>query len=368
MDFSRNYPMDGPTIVTSLHDHSSIGIDSPLTFYWSLDACYGGSNHHPVNFQLQQQADGKWKAFANEYEAVLSLWLSSVNDDRQSKAKVPKSSKRPGNNINREDDARLRMEESNREQGLRLLGLHTAALRQDLRWWVPKDLLRIFGIQEHEQREEPQEPQEQGYHQKNDQGNDSELETHRVIGYGRRKVCRQETRKGTGKNQTSIRFSRKHLPEEATDDDDDEVVENVGTNTVLATEAYSSVSIRFAQHIFSAFMYAIASTNGKNGLFRDVANIQPNTSGDSTWKSFTLRNATLSAMVREIEGSGLGNLADIYLSVIPPLSEKNKLPQADDTIIEMAREQAKQHEQLQNWEQATKIFVWLFRTANTFRE
>ncbi|KAJ0385849.1 hypothetical protein COL922a_005554 [Colletotrichum nupharicola] len=73
-------------------------------------------------------------------------------------------------------------------------------------------------------------------------------------------------------------------------------------------------------------------------------------------------------MVREIEGSGLGNLADIYLSVIPPLSEKNKLPQADDAIIEMAREQAKQHEQLQNWEQATKIFVWLFRTANIFRE
>ncbi|KAJ0381287.1 hypothetical protein COL26b_000632 [Colletotrichum chrysophilum] len=162
--------------------------------------------------------------------------------------------------------------------------------------------------------------------------------------------------------------NRKDLPEDITDDDDDEIAKDVGTNTVLATESLSSMPMLFAQHIFSAFMYAVTGMNKKTTLFQDTADVQPNTSGDSTWTSFTLRNATLSAMISEIESSGFGNLADIYFSVIPPLSEKHRLPQADDTIIAMAREKAEQHEQLQHWEEATKIYLWLFRTANTFKE
>ncbi|KAF4810450.1 Ankyrin-3 [Colletotrichum tropicale] len=365
-----NYFMDVPPIVTSPppHDHSPIGLDSPLTFYWSLDACYGGFTHHPVNFQLQRQADGKWKAFANEYEAVLSLWLSSVNDGKQKTAKLPKIGERPGDKINREDDARLRMEESNGELGLRLLGLHTAALHQNLRWWVPKDLLRIFEVQEHEQSQEPQDPQQHRYHQDDNQEHVFEVETHRVIGYGQQKVCLQDARDEIKKNQNSFQFSRKDLPEDTTDEDDDEIAEDTETNTVLATESYSSMPMLFAQHIFSAFMYAVAGKGKKIKLFQDAVDVQPNTSGESTWKSFTLRNATLSAMVSEIESSGLGSLADIYLIVIPPLSENHKLPQADDAIIEMARKKARQYEQLKHWEEATKIYVWLFRTANTHRE
>lgn len=359
-----NYSMDVPPIVTSPHDHSPIGLDPSHTFYWSLDACYGGSNHDPVNFQLQRQADGKWKAFANEYEAVLSLWLSSVNDDKQKTAKLPKIGERPGDKISREDDARLRMEESNGELGLRLLGSYTAALHRDLQWWVPKDLLRIFEVREHEQSQEPQEHQ---FHQDDNQEHFFEMETHRVIGYGQQKVCLQDTRDEIKKNQNSFQFSRKDLPEDTTDEDDDEISEDTVTDTVLATESYSSMPVLFAQHIFSAFMYAVSGMSKSTKLFQDAADVQPNTSGDRTWKSFTLRNATLSAMISEIESSGLGNLADIYLSVIPPLSEKHKLPQADDTIIAMAREKAEQHEQLQHWGEATKIYLWLFRTANTFK-
>lgn len=363
-----NHSMDVPPIVTSPHEHPPIGLDSPLTLYWSLDACYGGSNHDPVNFHLQRQADGKWKAFANEYEAVLSLWLSSVNDDKPKTAKLPTIGDRPGDKINREDDARLRMDESNGELGIRLLGSYTAALHQDLRWWIPKDLLRIFEVQEHEQSQQPQEPQEHVYHQDDNQEPFFEIETHRVIGYGQQNVCLQDARDEIKKNQNSFHFSRKDLPEDATDEDDSEIAEDAGTNTVLATEAYSSMPMLFSQHIFSAFMYAVAGMSKKTKLFQDAADLQPNTSGDRTWKFFTLRNATLSTMVSEIESSGLGNLADIYLSVIPPLSEKNKLPLTDDTIIAMAREKAKQHEQLQHWWEVTKIYLWLFRTANTFKE
>ncbi|KAH0424575.1 hypothetical protein CcaCcLH18_11458 [Colletotrichum camelliae] len=309
-----------------------------------------------------------WSASIAQLGAVflmvcLKAWV------RRGLATPPKAiSLPPGYELDWEDDARLRMEESNGELGLRLLGLHTAALYQDLRWWVPKDLLRIFGVQEGKQPEEPEEPQEQRYRQENDEGHVFEVETHRIIGYGQQKVFRQETRDGAKKNRNSIRFSRKDLPEEITEDDEDEVAEDSGTDTVLATESYSSMPKLFSQHIFSAFMYAVAGMDEKKEFFQDVADVQPDTGGDSSWKSFTLRNATLSAMIREIESSGLGSLADIYLSVIPPLSEKNILPQADDAIIEMAREKAKQHEQLEHWEEATKIYLWLFRTVNTFKE
>ncbi|KAF4857780.1 Ankyrin repeat, PH and SEC7 domain containing protein secG [Colletotrichum siamense] len=330
------------------------------TFYWSLDACYDTLDDHPINFQIQRQPDGKWKAYANEYEAALSLWLSSVENE---KGKAVRTSEiKTEHSTNKDDDARLRMEESKGELGLRLLGLHTTALRRDLRWWVPKDILRIFEVQDQEQ---PQRPRER---QKNNRGDVLDIEPHRIIGYSQQKLFQQDRRIGTEKSHYLIRFSRENLPEETTDDDEDESAEDVETNTILATESYSSMPLLFAQHIFSAFMYALAGTDQKKELFKDVADVQPNTSGDSTWKSFTLRNATLSAMVLEIESCGLGNPADIYLSVIPPLSKKNKLPQADDTIIAMARERAEQHEQLQHWEEATKIYLWLFRTANTFKE
>ncbi len=64
------------------------------------------------------------------------------------------------------------------------------------------------------------------------------------------------------------------------------------------------------------------------------------TSGGSTWQSITLSNLTLSKMVEDIESTGLGSRQEIYLSIIPPLSTENKLPQAE-AIIERARKHAK---------------------------
>ncbi|KDN62943.1 hypothetical protein CSUB01_08487 [Colletotrichum sublineola] len=319
----------------------------PGTFYWSLDASYDGTGNCPINFEIARQPDGKWKAFANEYEAALSLWLSSANDETKKAARLSEQNKGKASGPslenekgtehrnNKKDNARLRMEESKGEMGLRVVGSHTTALRRDLQWWVPKDLLRIFGIKKHQDHQQLEETQESG----------SSAMVRKIL-TGKERVM--------GPRSLKAQF--------------DSVEQNdLDAAPFLAAESYSSTPLLFAQHMFSAFMYAVAGTKEKEELFQGVADVQPAASGATTWKSFTLQNATITAMVQEMETSGLGTLADIYLSVIPPLSEMKKLPRVDDAIIEVARAQAKQHEQLQHWKEATDIYLWLFQTANTFK-
>ncbi|OHE90617.1 hypothetical protein CORC01_14082 [Colletotrichum orchidophilum] len=293
------------------------------TFYWSLDAVYDGTDNDPINFEIWRQADGKWKSFANEYDAALSLWLSTAHDEKKRAARLSeKAREKPANPseyektpsvklsendeeaaarlnksvplveaekrtelaINREDDMRLRKEESKGEQGLRLLGLHTTALRRDLQWWVPEDLIQIVDVR---------------------QNNSGTLvvESERVFGYNQQIWAKQQ--KGShGENDPEpfTRFTRTDLPNESTDNDEEskEDKSESGRN-YLAAESYASLPLLFAQHMFSAFMHAVASTNERGELFQTVAKVQPNANGSSTWNSFTLRNESLSKMIREIE-------------------------------------------------------------------
>ncbi|KAF5487496.1 putative ankyrin repeat protein [Colletotrichum siamense] len=361
-------PMTSTSKKSTSKASATIDPASGEMFFWSLEANYGGSDCHSINFQLYRQANGKWKAYANEYEAALSLWLSSVkdekkvkdereiNDEKKTAAGLPRYNGVTENPINKRDDVRLRMEESKGKQSLRLLGFHTPALHQDLQWWLPKDLFRIFELRQLQERPDGV----------SDAESVLEMETHRTIGYGRQKWI-QTYKPGTSGEaespQNSSLFSRKSLLDE-TEDHGGYVCES---GTILAAESYASLPLLFAQHIFSAFMHAVASWDGPKELFQSVADVQPNTTGTSiNWRSFTLQNAALSTMIREIESTGLGTLEDIYLSVVPPLSQNQKLPRADDAIIRLAREQARQHELLQHWDEATQIYLWLFQTANTF--
>ncbi|KAH6949228.1 hypothetical protein DER45DRAFT_96572 [Fusarium avenaceum] len=45
---------------------------------WSICAQFEGQ-YNPVNFRLERRDSGKWKAYSDEIEASLSLWLYSVN-------------------------------------------------------------------------------------------------------------------------------------------------------------------------------------------------------------------------------------------------------------------------------------------------
>ncbi|EQB52360.1 hypothetical protein CGLO_08024 [Colletotrichum gloeosporioides Cg-14] len=346
------------TSVEPIYQPPSKGQDPPAftskdTFYWSLDVTYDGHSH-PINFSLRQKSDGKWRAYANEYEAALSLWLSSVNDDKKRTVTHSEETEQTEDAKNEEDDTRLRMEESTRKQGLRLLGAHTPTLRRDLRWWVPNDLARIFEV-----RESP-EHIEDGL---------LEIENHRIIGYGQpKRTSQQNASSEIEPARDSTRFKRTPLdvPDDVSDSGSD--FDENEKETTFATESYSSLPSLFAQHIFSAFMYALGSFELDKDFFQVVTAAQDNSSGGMSWKSFTLHNATLSTMAREIESTGLGSLEDVYLCVIPPLSEQKRLPRVNDAIIGLARKKAIQHEQRGDLSLANDIYKYVFYVAVTSKD
>ena len=62
------------------------------------------------------------------------------------------------------------------------------------------------------------------------------------------------------------------------------------------------------------------------------------------WPSITLHNGNLSQMAQGIQLTGLGSLEEVYLCIIPPMSQEDKLPRAD-AIIDWTRKHRKPHEQ-----------------------
>ncbi|RYP78372.1 hypothetical protein DL771_000557 [Monosporascus sp. 5C6A] len=289
-------------------------IESPLT--WSLSAHYAKSNAHSIDFQLKRQ-NGKWKALSDEIEAALSLWLCSVDEHEQDQYQQGQgkhaTQKKPP-----EEDAWLRAKGSPAKRSLRLLGSGTRALRRDLGWWIPRDTARVLEIEE-------------------DKEGALEVENHRVVGcvgqqaegkgeeYDTNSTSQLETR-STRYNSQDASFE---LPNVSDDVD--------AGNAFLATESYDPLQLLYAQDMFAAFMAAAAKTLEHS--IKGPTDIRPeDTSGVDAWKSFTLRNDQLSKMVHEVHNTGLGSLDQIYLSIIPPLSMEQKLPETVK-IVALAREQ-----------------------------
>ncbi|KAK4113209.1 hypothetical protein N656DRAFT_708131, partial [Canariomyces notabilis] len=264
---------------------------------WSLSAFKSPdvAGFESIAFRVEAQANGRWKIFSDELEAVLSLWLYFVHKQENSV-----ESKEEEQNEIAKDDAWLRTKGTLAKPSLRLLGSHTAALYRDLRWWMPDGAARVIEVNEPET-------------------NDGimEVESHRVVGFA--------SNARANPSDVDIYQYKRKSPESPRRD------------APLAVESYSSLKTLYSQHMFTAFIWSAAKTMGKP--MKDGADVRPTekdgVSGDSAWKSFTLHNAQLSKMVQDIQNTGLGSLEDVYLCVIPPLSMENRLPRAD-AIIEWA--------------------------------
>ncbi|KAH7318070.1 hypothetical protein B0I35DRAFT_478607 [Stachybotrys elegans] len=303
-------------------------------YSWSLKACGGES----VKFRLDRQQNGRWKAYADEIEAALSLWLYSVSEKERDHGQEQRK-QTALESPHSKDDAWLRAKGSPAKRSLRLLGPNKGALHQDLQWWMPDGATQVAKV-----------------HLSEPTGGDEtwmEVERHRIVGSGNR-------------SGLDSGYRIWEPPESASDDiasydiahGDDEA------NSLLAIELYGPLESLYAQDMFSSFMWAAAKTLKEpvNGH----ADIRPkDISDDDAWKSFTFRNDNLSRMAHDIQSTGLGSLEDIFLCILPPLSVEHKLPKSD-AIIDLAREQAKRQEQLKHWDKAAAAYIWLFRTAKIF--
>ena len=82
----------------------------------------------------------------------------------------------------------------------------------------------------------------------------------------------------------------------------------------------------------------------------------------------SLRNNHLSKVVQDVYNTGLGNLAQVYLSILTPLSVENKLPGVS-AVVNLALQNSKRNEQSQRWQEAGDDLTWLSRLANaTFED
>ena len=314
---------------------------------WSLKVHCGRldtqPDTQPIHFQLKQ-INGTWEADEDGIEAALSMWLYSMRDKEQDQHQQGHEQQESPGNLFPNGGARLHTKGSSVNPGLRLLGLNSVALRRDLQWWTPNDAVGIIEVGE-------------------DSRGRLEVVRSRVVGC----AAGQGDASQKSADQNS-RYKSRELAKLSFDQANDKLVDEGESYAFLATETYDPLKSLYAKHMFSAFMWAAVKTltspikGAAEIRSRDISGM-----GKDDWNSFTLRNDHLSTMAQNIHNTGLGSLEEIYLSIIPPLSAEDKLPHMD-AIVELVRQHAKQHEQLQHWKQAGESYLWLLRMASTFPE
>ncbi|KAK2031336.1 hypothetical protein LX32DRAFT_691740 [Colletotrichum zoysiae] len=387
----------GPTSTEAISLAQSIEATMNLLFDDHKDGhftwCLSTPKKELVQFKLDREK-GKWRAYSDQLEAALSLWVFSASEDENSQTYEPhpqiSSSYTSSSDSNERDDSWLRAEALPAKPGLRVLGLYEESLHRDLSWWLPSGSAGVLRLKMVDDPEK--------------QTNGLEMRSHRIVGSVHSGPVPEQLRSKTNRFQVTqlpefnlvvekqkFNFGVEEEEEEEEDEEEDEdkgededeeedeedeeqsEIGSKGNNNqgtaeeadtdknLLAVEVSGPLKLLYAQDIFSSFFWVAAKT-----LEQPLAGLPKIAStADEAWQSFSLRHDGLYELAQAIHNNGLGSLSDVYWSMIPPLSVMGKLPQAS-AIVELARRQAEPHERLQRWEKAGEIYLWLYRAAKTF--
>jgi hypothetical protein len=138
----------------------------------------------------------------------------------------------------------------------------------------------------------------------------------------------------------------------------------------LIVNSEGSLEILLAQHMFTAFMWAVA----KSGVSAQRIDLKGQTTIghpdafrlDNSEALLSLRheNSVLVGMANAIQQSGLGSLQEAYLCIIPPLSFFHHLP--IEPVVDFVRWQMRDYEVLGRWEKVVPVYIQLFRVCKSF--
>lgn len=364
--------------------------DYDPTLIWRVQVQHATSTKpEPILFRLSR-TNGRWVADLDEIEAALSLWLYSVDYDcfyRRASPHLQSGLQAHGHADSleggpkyqtigqnpEEADQWLSAEGPSTETNLRLLGPASLQLRRDLRWWMPRNTGKFLQIREDISPSQGSE----------EVGKSTFcVEAHRVFGHGTRRgmICRPTTSKirfETRADNLEINFDahtgnfsrHSNAFNHSSNISDEERSSSPGgsdesPDAITATESYRSFKSLCALDLFTNFMWALAKT--LRGPIEGNADLQNDDISDSgSWRSFTLSNKRLSKLANDLQGIGLGNAEEVYVSIIPALSTEDKLPRPY-SVIELARSKAKVYEQQGNLLEAGKIYLWMVRALSTF--
>ncbi|ESU17512.1 hypothetical protein FGSG_11207 [Fusarium graminearum PH-1] len=274
----------------------------------------------PVVLTLKRR-DHQWKCRADEIDSVLSLWLCSIDKRRQLNGRDSSlyASEIP---LKMDSDEWFRKKGSETGGGLILLGQQTDELRRSIKWWMPTDWSKDLLVE--------------------DNCSLSSTSSWRTIGTKRSDFSKR------------IAAAKPCSPPSPTQD-----------SVFLAVQSHETLQNLYARHIFSSFTWAAALQMDK--AIENHSELESsNVSHIQDWSHLHLSCNGLSKLARAIQDSGLMDLHDAYLSLIPPLHSQSRLGELD-SIVELMSRKAIQHKRLLNWNAAARCYRQLFDLAKSFR-
>jgi len=358
--------------------------------FWSVQGSAREDPESLIYLSVERGDSGLWTASATEIEAVLSLWLYAIHEFEEEEARADKNDSSFKKDWLRRGDTALR------KMNIRLLGLREEGYLRDLHWYASDALMSISEVEEI-----PGVESDAGPAERSDDPNVQEvlIDRHRVFGFTKHRSAPPNNpldpssspsapppRPATSAHQSPAqplslpgkRYKVRTIPVAMDESEPAEVdsdasdlrqttaeqstPENKKSRRYLAVISDAPLELCLAQDVFSAFMWAAARKTEKldgKTILNKLDQRDTNTHG--SWKHFTLENATLERMAKDIERSGLGGLEDIYLTIVPPLSLNQRLP-ASLCVVEHAMDVARPYEAGGRWTHAADVYMWLFRT------
>jgi ankyrin repeat protein len=129
-----------------------------------------------------------------------------------------------------------------------------------------------------------------------------------------------------------------------------------GARHVLTVPADNCLAIASAQDIFMSFLSAAAS------ITHDFGGI---TSPKMGTQDFYLHNDKLSKLVQLFHDNHLGSREDAYLSIVPVLQARSRLPSVSQ-CLDTARLSASDARRRGDWDKAEDLLQWAWRSSEAF--
>lgn len=357
-------------VMNSLCSFSEESYLTAESMYWSVNSGANSKDdgkHEQIYLRLNKVgSNGPWKADVTEIEAVLSLWLYSIQHKERDS---PSLNKQKGNeHLKPETDWLRHGDAATSQDSLRFLGRCLPDACRDLIWYMGSQASIISVVKEQIQSDNPENGTDDG------SADVISFDNHRVVGFRDTHDIHE-----TGLPTTSVARDKRSMPElwmsaktlstsskwDATGSSSNIDKLKISSDQ-LAVFSDHDLKILFAQDLFSTFMWAVAKKmNPVNGETRVRPTNMGKTSNTTSWQNFKLENSKLYITLRAFEKAKLGSFEDACLCVIPPLSRAKKLPDGLP-VIRYAHEMAEGLEMVGRLEEAGQIYMSLFQVGRTF--
>jgi ankyrin repeat protein len=350
------------------------------TFLWEIPVRFEERTPSETIVVQIKWKNGEWKAPADRIEAVLSLWLYSVQSRREPKTELS----RRKTTLSNDNDDLIRAKESPEGRGLRLFGTNDRKdqLLRDLRWWMPDGFqvpepIEVWPVDSLSGRTE-----EMPSH--SPKGKKISLSRCRVVGVG---VKHPSTSTGNQSSDEPVEY--RDTPHAESQPESDGKPRNqkiritvrggvspsvprpegaekpAAAKGLLAIESFEPLESLYVKDLFFKFMCAMAICPEMK-LPADETEVVPQKTGDAMakLKRFALHNPTLSALARKLHEAGMGDLHETFLSIIAPFSMHDRLP-IGNLLIEHVRTAVKQFQSSGDFDKTCDSYIWLLDQATT---